>query len=55
MKWVDPIVQEVRTAREKIWKKYNYDLAQLCTELREKQKTHDLRIVTKAKLLSKKT
>ena len=54
MKWIDPIVQEVRTAREKLWKESNYDLDQLCARLREKQISHGLQIVTKAKLLGKR-
>jgi len=54
MKWVDPIVQEVRAAREKIWKESNYDLDQLCATLREKQISHGLQIFTKTRLLSKR-
>lgn len=54
MNWIDPIVQEVRTAREKLWKECNYDLDQLFARLREKQKSHGLPIVTKTKLSSKR-
>ena len=53
MKWTDPIVQEVRTAREKLWKECNYNLDQFCARLKEKQISHGLQIVTKTKLLGK--
>ena len=54
MKWIDPIVEEVRKAREEIWKESNYDLDQLCAKLRENRKAHAARVVTKAELPSKK-
>ncbi len=53
MKWIDPIVQEVRTAREKLWKECNYDLDQFCARLRDKQISHGLQIVTKTELSGK--
>lgn len=54
MRWIDPIVQEVRTAREKLWKESDYDLDQFCARLREKQISHSLQIVTKANLSGKR-
>ena len=54
MKWIDPIVEEVRKAREEIWKESNYDLDQLCIKLRERQKAHASRVVTKSELSTKK-
>ena len=53
MKWIDPIVKEVRTVREKLWKECDYDLDRFCAKLREKQESHDLQIVTKTKLSDK--
>lgn len=54
MKWIDPIVEEVRKAREEIWKESNYDLDQLCAKLRENQKSHVSRVVTKAELKARR-
>lgn len=54
MKWIDPIVKEVRTVREKLWKECNYNLNQFCAKLRKKQISHGLEIVTKTKLLGKR-
>ncbi len=50
MKWIDPIVQEVRTTREKLWKECNYDLSKLCRKLRKNQTSHSSQVVTKTKL-----
>ncbi len=54
MKWIDPIVQEVRSAREKLWKECNFDFDQLCARLKEKQLSHGLQIITKTKLAQEK-
>ena len=53
MQWTDPIVNEVRLAREKIWKECNYDINQLYKLLKEKEKNHAHRIVHKGELLRK--
>jgi hypothetical protein len=45
-KWIDPIVEEVRSAREKIWKECNYDLNTLFEFLKEKEKLHNQRIIS---------
>ena len=49
-KWIDPVVEEVRTVREKLWKEFNYDLDRFCAKLREKQGSHGLQVVTKIDL-----
>jgi len=53
MKWIDPIVQEVRSAREKLWKESDYDFDKLCEKLKKIQTFHGLQIVTKANLSHK--
>jgi hypothetical protein len=50
MKWIDPIVQDVRSAREKLWEEYNFDFDQLYAKLKEKQLSHGLPIVTKTQV-----
>ncbi len=42
----DPIVEEVRRAKEKIAAKYNYDIAKLVAALREKQKKNGRKVVS---------
>ena len=34
----DPIVEEVRKARDEYAKRFNYDLDEICRDLREKQR-----------------
>ena len=41
----DPIVNEVRRARDELAKKFNYDVNAIFYDLREKQKKHRNRIV----------
>ena len=43
----DPIVKETRVAREELFARFNYDLAALCEHLREKQREHSGRVVTR--------
>ena len=43
----DPIVEETRAAREKLFARFNYDLAALCEYLRRKQGEHSGRVVTR--------
>lgn len=35
---LDPIVEEVRKARDEYAKRFNYDLDEICRDLREKQR-----------------
>ncbi len=55
MKWIDPIVEDVRTARENLWEACGYDLDRLCEMLREGQASHSSMVVTKAKLSGRHT
>jgi hypothetical protein len=41
----DPIVNEVRRARDELAKKFNYDVDAIFSDLREKQRKHSNRIV----------
>lgn len=50
MCWTDPIVKEVREAREKIWKQSGYDFDKLCRRLRRSQKLRGLCVLTAADL-----
>lgn len=50
MKWIDPIVKEVRETREKLLEENNYDLNELCKKLKETQVLQGMQIVTKAGL-----
>ena len=43
--WEDPIVEEVRKAREEHAAKFDYDLAAICRDLREKQTESGRRVV----------
>ena len=45
--WEDPIVKETRAAREEIFARFNHDLAKLCEHLRQKQREHGGRVVTR--------
>ena len=46
--WEDPIVQETRAAREKLFAQFGNDLSALCKYLREKEREHSDRVVTLA-------
>jgi hypothetical protein len=48
MKWIDLIVDDVRTTRENIRKVCGYNLARVCEILRESQRAHSSMIVTRA-------
>ena len=39
--WTDPIVAEVRRAREAYARRFNYDLDRIVADLRKKEKKHD--------------
>ena len=52
----DPVVEEVRKARQAHAKKFNYDLSAICADLREKEKTSGHPVVSrKPKLRLKPT
>jgi hypothetical protein len=56
--WEDPIVEEVRHAREEHAAKFNYDIDAIFKDLKDKQKSHKKRIVSfidgKYQLIEKK-
>ena len=43
--WVDPIVAEVRAAREALLAEVNFDLHTLCERLRERQAAAGRRVI----------
>lgn len=43
--YFDPIVDEVRQARDQLAKKFNYNIKAICDDLRKKQEQHPERIV----------
>jgi len=46
--WRDPIVAEVRRAREALFATAGYDIREFCRRLREKQATSGHRVVMRA-------
>ena len=44
----DPIVEEIRKYREQYAAKFNYDLAAICKDLRERQATCGREVVSRA-------
>ena len=42
----DPIVEEVRKARDEYAKRFNYDLDAICRDLQEKQRLGQRRVVS---------
>lgn len=44
-RWQDPIVAEVRAAREALLEEVGYDLHALCEKLRERQRTEGRAVV----------
>ena len=42
----DPIVEEVRKARDEYAKRFNYDLDAICQDLRNKQGTDGRKVVS---------
>jgi hypothetical protein len=44
--WKDPIVEEVRRARERHAAKYHYDLDAICQALREEERRSGRRVVS---------
>ena len=52
--WKDPIVEEIHKVRAQIAKECNYDIKQIITRLKQKEKEHQERVVAK-KLSQKET
>ena len=48
--WKDPVVEEVREARQRILERFGGDLAKYCEHLRQEQAEHPERYVSKAEL-----
>ncbi len=46
-RWRDPIVAEVRRAREALFAAAGYDLREFCRRMREKQSVSGRRVVTR--------
>ncbi len=44
--WIDPIVEEVRAAREAYASEMQHDLTAICADLRKQQALHPERIVS---------
>jgi hypothetical protein len=38
--WIDPIVEEVRRARDAYARRFNYDLSKMVSDLQSRQKEH---------------
>lgn len=45
--WKDEIVEEVRRARDEYAAGFNYDIAAICADIRQRQRLHEHDIVTK--------
>ena len=43
--WKDPIVEQIRSAREELFARFNHDLTALCEYLRSKEREHSDRVV----------
>ncbi len=50
MTWNDEIVEEVRKVRDKHAAKFNYDIAAICADIRQKQTESGRKIVNKIKI-----
>ncbi|MCI0471163.1 MAG: hypothetical protein L0Y73_05855 [Candidatus Aminicenantes bacterium] len=44
---IDPIVAEVRKARDAYAKKFNYDIQAMCRDLKNRQAQHSSKIVSR--------
>jgi len=57
--FVDSVVQEVREAREAYAKQFGYDIAAICRDIKEKEKTSGRQIVSfpprRRKVVAQKT
>ena len=45
--WKDPIVEEIRKYREEYAARFNYDLAAICNDLREREKAAGVKCVSR--------
>ena len=52
IRWIDPIMAEVRRVKEMLAVRYNYDIHAMFEALRERDKEHADRLVTQADLSS---
>jgi hypothetical protein len=44
--WKDPVVEEVRAIRDEYAKKFNYDLVEICHDIREQEVKSNRELVT---------
>lgn len=52
IRWIDPVMEEVRRVKEMLAARYNYDMHAMVEALRERDKEHADRLVTQADLSS---
>ena len=52
MMWKDEIVEEVRRARDEYAARFNYDIAAMCADIRQRQRLNERGVVTKRLLFS---
>ena len=46
--WHDPIVEEIQRIRDEQAKKLNYDLHAICEDLRKKQSTFGIKVISRS-------
>ena len=51
--WSDPIVEEIRSIRERIWGECDYDLKKLTKRLKNKEQLHKDRLVSPQQFIRK--
>ncbi len=54
MPWIDPIVEEVRQARQRIWEECGCDWDRLIAFLKEREAEHPERLVTAEELKARR-
>jgi hypothetical protein len=52
---IDPIVAEVRKARDAYAKKFNYDIQAMCRDLKNRQTQHEDKIISRSARKTKPT
>lgn len=52
MMWKDEIVEEVRRTRDEYAARFNYDIAAICADIRQRQRLNKRDVVTKRLLFS---
>ncbi len=45
--WQDPIVEEIHRIRDEYAKKFDYDLHAICEDLRKKQSTSNIKVISR--------